>query len=58
MGGDEFLIFTKNVDREDIQESIDTLLAITAQKGYHISVGMNYSIKNIDTDSLVREAEK
>lgn len=58
MGGDEYLIFTEGLSKQEVQSSIKSLLDKTEKMGYHISVGMNYSIKNINTDSLVREAEK
>lgn len=58
MGGDEYLIFTENLTKDEVQKSIERLCEKTEKMGYHISVGMNYSIKNVNTDSLVREAEK
>lgn len=58
MGGDEFLIFTTGLSKEKVQAMIDELNSKVEKNGYHISVGMNYSIKNIDTESSMREAEK
>ncbi|MBQ6894409.1 MAG: GGDEF domain-containing protein [Clostridia bacterium] len=58
MGGDEYLIFTEGLSKEAVEKHMSVLLEKIEKKGYHISIGMNYSIKNINTESLVREAEK
>ena len=58
MGGDEYLIFTQGLPKEEVKSRIKVLCEKTEKMDYHISVGMNYSIRNVNTDSLVREAEK
>ena len=58
MGGDEFLIFTTGLSKEEVCSMNDKLTSLLEEKGYHISIGMNYSVKNIDTESSMREAEK
>ena len=58
MGGDEFLVFTRDLSKAEVNQRIETLVSKTEEKGYHISIGMTYSIKSIETESLVRDAEK
>ncbi|MBO5007737.1 MAG: GGDEF domain-containing protein [Clostridia bacterium] len=58
MGGDEFLVFTENISREDVNASIELLDQRVEAMNYHISIGMDYRTKNIDTQTLVNEAEK
>jgi diguanylate cyclase (GGDEF)-like protein len=58
MGGDEFLVFTRDLHKDEVKKRIESLVDRTEEKGYHISIGMTYSIKNIETESLVRDAEK
>lgn len=58
MGGDEFLVFTRDLPKDEVHKRIENLVAKTEEAGYHISIGMTYSVKNIETESLVRDAEK
>ena len=58
MGGDEFLIFTFGISEKEVELMIKELVAKVEEKGYHISVGMEFTSKNIDTESALRLAEK
>ena len=58
MGGDEFLVFCENTQPEDIDTAIASLTEKIESKDYHISVGIAFCSKNIDTETLVKEAEK
>ena len=58
MGGDEYLVFVENTSKEEVNKSVESLVEKTEKSGYHISVGTKFTIKNVDTDRLVREAEK
>lgn len=58
MGGDEFLVFIENLSKNEISDLIDELSRKTARSNYNISIGMDYRKKNVDTESLVKEAEK
>ena len=58
IGGDEFLVFVENVEREEVQRSINILLDKISAMNYHISIGMSFRAKNINTEDLVLEAEK
>lgn len=58
MGGDEFLVFTENVDKDYVEKAVGVLHEKVAERNYHISVGVDFREKNIDTEALVKEAEK
>jgi len=58
MGGDEYLVFVEDTTKEAMNEAVESLVEKTEKSGYHISVGMNFAVKNMDTDRLVREAEE
>lgn len=58
MGGDEFLVFTRDTEKEEIDRLIDVLNEKVEAMNYHISIGMDYCTKNLDTTALVNEAEK
>ena len=42
IGGDEFVAFVIDKDKEDISEQIGRLDAIVTDKGYHVAVGYVY----------------
>ncbi|MBQ8764747.1 MAG: GGDEF domain-containing protein [Clostridia bacterium] len=58
IGGDEFLVFTENVPKEEIEKKIAELTEKTEKMNYHISIGMDFSRYNTDTELLVNNAEK
>ncbi|MBQ8208097.1 MAG: GGDEF domain-containing protein, partial [Clostridia bacterium] len=58
IGGDEFLVFTENTPKETVEELIVELDKKIQAMDYHVSIGMSFRNKNIDTESLVIEAEK
>ena len=58
MGGDEFLVFTENVDQEEVKVLILDTADRIKHKNYHIAVGMSYRTKNTDTEEMVQDAEK
>ncbi len=57
MGGDEFLVFCRNLGQEDINKSIDIFLAQLDQCGYHVAIGISFRSQNTNTEEMVREAE-
>lgn len=57
MGGDEFLVFCQDTDREVVKKSIDVLYEQLAPRNYHVAIGMSFRTKNKNTDEMVREAE-
>ncbi len=57
MGGDEFLVFAKGVNQEQIKKSIDLLIQGLKPVNYHVAIGMSYRAQNVNTDEVVREAE-
>ena len=57
IGGDEFLIFAQGMQKEQVQECIETLMARIAPKNYHVAVGTAYRKVNTDTEEMVNEAE-
>ncbi len=57
MGGDEFLVFTKDTKQEDIKKDIDTFIKQLKPKGYNVAIGMSYRNQNTNCEEMVREAE-
>ena len=57
MGGDEFLVFTKNTKQEHIKENIDTFIQQLKIMEYNVAIGMSYRNQNTNCEEMVREAE-
>ena len=57
MGGDEFLVFTKNVDQETIKYNIDKFIEQLKLMQYNVAIGMSYRTQNTNCEEMVREAE-
>lgn len=57
IGGDEFLVFAKNVKPESISEGIEMMNQKLDEMNYHVAVGTSFRSKNIDTEEMIREAE-
>ncbi len=58
MGGDEFLVFCQNTDREDIKKRIEIFKEQLVPKKYHVAIGLSFRTQNTDTERMVKEAEK
>lgn len=57
MGGDEFLVFTEKISQEEIDRSIESLIAQLQPKDYHVAIGTSYRMQNTNCEEMVREAE-
>ncbi len=57
MGGDEFLVFAKNVTQESIHQNIEVFMGLLETKGYKVAIGISYRTQNTDCEEMVREAE-
>ncbi len=57
MGGDEFLVFAKNTNQEQIKEDIGTFIEQLKPKGYNVAIGLSYRSQNTNCEEMVREAE-
>ncbi|MBR5479475.1 MAG: diguanylate cyclase [Clostridia bacterium] len=57
MGGDEFLVFTKNVPQEKVKTKIENFGQQLKPRGYHVAIGMSYRTQNTNCEEMVREAE-
>lgn len=57
IGGDEFVVFTKNMQPGDIQNKIKKVIKDLKTKSYNISTGMAYRRTCLDVDGLIKEAE-
>lgn len=57
MGGDEFLVFAKNVPQDIIKQNIETFLEQLRPKDYHVAIGISFRSQNTNCDEMVREAE-
>ncbi|MEE0945334.1 MAG: GGDEF domain-containing protein [Acutalibacteraceae bacterium] len=57
MGGDEFLVFCQNVEKDIVNQNIEVFKEQLLTKKYHVAVGMSFRAQNTDTEKLVKEAE-
>ena len=57
MGGDEFLVFAKNITQEHIKENIEIFIEQLKKMGYNVAIGMSYRSQNTNCEEMVREAE-
>ncbi len=57
MGGDEFLVFLKNVDQEQVKKNIETFVEQLKTTDYNVAIGMSYRKQNTNCEEMVREAE-
>ncbi|MBR2500817.1 MAG: GGDEF domain-containing protein, partial [Clostridia bacterium] len=57
MGGDEFLVFAKNVKQEAIKKNLETFIEQLKPMGYNVAIGMSYRSRNTNCEEMVREAE-
>lgn len=58
LGGDEFLVFSQNIEKEKLLSDIDILTQKVEEMKYHISIGTSFSDEDVDMEVLVKEAEK
>ena len=57
MGGDEFLVFCKNITPDAIKDKIEQLNAELSLRKYHVAIGVSFRAQNIYVEEMVREAE-
>ncbi|MBR5157257.1 MAG: GGDEF domain-containing protein [Clostridia bacterium] len=57
MGGDEFLVFTKNTRQEAVKQNIETFIGQLKPKEYNVAIGTSYRTCNSNCEEMVREAE-
>ncbi len=57
MGGDEFLVFAKNIKQDQIKKNIETFIEQLKTRDYKVAIGMSYRNKNTNCEEMVREAE-
>ena len=57
MGGDEFLVFSKNTSHETVKQNIEVFIDLLKPAGYNVAIGMSYRTRNTNCDEMVREAE-
>ena len=57
MGGDEFLVFTKDIEPEKIKQNINIFIEQLKMKEYNVAIGTSYRNQNINCEEMVREAE-
>lgn len=58
MGGDEFLIFTSGLRREEIVARLNRANSQIEDMKYHISIGIKTKTPEMEIEDLVNEAEK
>ena len=57
MGGDEFLVFAKDTEQENIKQGIEIFIEQLKPMGYNVAIGMSYRTQNTNCEEMVREAE-
>jgi len=57
MGGDEFLVFAKNENQDNIKKNIEIFVEQLKVRGYNVAIGTSYRSRNVNCEELVREAE-
>ena len=57
MGGDEFLVFCKNITPDIVKDKIEQLNAELSLRKYHVAIGVSFRTQNIYLEEMVREAE-
>lgn len=57
MGGDEFLVFAEDIEREQAKNKIDSFIECLKSTDYKVAIGMSYRKQNTDCEEMVREAE-
>ena len=57
MGGDEFLVFCQNTEKDFVIKSIENFKEQLAPKNYHVAIGLSFREQNTDTEKMVNEAE-
>ena len=57
MGGDEFLVFAKNVEHGQMKNKIDTFIEQLMTTDYKVAIGLSYRKQNTNCEEMVREAE-
>ncbi|MBE6688156.1 MAG: GGDEF domain-containing protein [Ruminococcaceae bacterium] len=57
MGGDEFLVFVKNIDHEQVKKHIEAFVEQLKTTDYNVAIGMSYRKQNMNCEEMVREAE-
>jgi len=57
MGGDEFLVFVKNINQEQVKKHIEAFVEQLKTTDYNVAIGLSYRKQNINCEEMVREAE-
>lgn len=57
LGGDEFLVFVRDLPYETVKKDIDRFAQQLKAKNYHTAIGLSYRTQNTNTDEMVKEAE-
>ena len=58
MGGDEFLVFTRNIDQDQVEKKSNEFIEQLKQMQYHVAIGISYRKQNVNCEEMVTEAEK
>ena len=57
MGGDEFLVFCRNVEQAEVKKNMEIFCQRLVPRNYHVAVGLSFRTQNSDTEEMVKEAE-
>ena len=56
-GGDEFIVFAKNTQPDDLKRPVSILKNTLSQMNYHIAVGTSFRTNVNNVEEMIREAE-
>lgn len=57
IGGDEFLVFERNIEKETVKENVEAFLAALDGTDYHVAIGFSYREQCSEIKEIVKEAE-
>lgn len=58
IGGDEFVVFCKNLSRQEVVNKISTVRQDLRVQGYEISIGIEWQNENYNINTVVKKAEE
>lgn len=58
IGGDEFVILCRNIDRQTVEQRLDTICGQVEHAGYSLSVGLEWRDIEINITDIIQKAEE
>ena len=58
IGGDEFVILCRNIDRQTVEQRLDTICRQAEHAGYSLSVGLEWRDSKLNIKDIIQNAEE